>query len=175
MYAACEGSTREDQESAFVSFHLRITQRPEEPTGSDGSVADNSSLLRHPRKAEELGGSSRISLRLSPGWDHRAGIVLACGEPAEMDLRTCRDGHQMGNMEANMDPPATSFPHLTASADATHQPEPSQRGLGLQVCEEKTEIEGEERTRRSVPLFVVAGESHFLCVHSSFHAGKPVL
>lgn len=30
------------------------------------------------------GGSSRISLRLSPGWDHRAGIVLACGEPAEM-------------------------------------------------------------------------------------------
>jgi len=30
------------------------------------------------------GGSSRISLRLSPGWDHRAGIVLACGKPAEM-------------------------------------------------------------------------------------------
>lgn len=30
------------------------------------------------------GGSSRISLRLSPGWDHRAGIVLACGEPTEM-------------------------------------------------------------------------------------------
>lgn len=30
------------------------------------------------------GGSSRISLRLSPGWDHRAGIVLACGDPTEM-------------------------------------------------------------------------------------------
>lgn len=30
------------------------------------------------------GWSSRILLRLSPGWDHRAGIVLSCGEPAEM-------------------------------------------------------------------------------------------
>lgn len=30
------------------------------------------------------GGSSRISLCLSPGWDHRAGIVLACRESAEM-------------------------------------------------------------------------------------------
>ena len=30
------------------------------------------------------GGSSRISLRLSPEWDHRAGIVLARGEPSKM-------------------------------------------------------------------------------------------
>lgn len=30
------------------------------------------------------GGSSRISLRLSPEWDHRARIVLACGETTEM-------------------------------------------------------------------------------------------
>lgn len=78
------------------------------------------------------GGSSRISLRLSPGWDHRAGIVLACGEPAEMDLKPCRDGHQMDSMEANIHPPATSFPQLTASTISCHQLEPSERGLSLQ-------------------------------------------
>lgn len=30
------------------------------------------------------GWSSRSWLRLYPGWDHRAGIVLSCGEPVEM-------------------------------------------------------------------------------------------
>lgn len=30
------------------------------------------------------GWSSGILLRRSPGWDHRAGIVLSSGEPAEM-------------------------------------------------------------------------------------------
>ncbi|TDH11605.1 hypothetical protein EPR50_G00062470 [Perca flavescens] len=65
-------------------------------------------------------------------WDHRAGIVLACGEPAEMDLKPCRDGHQMGSMEANIHPPATSFPHLTASTISSHQLEPSQQRPHMQ-------------------------------------------
>lgn len=49
-----------------------------------------------------------------------------------LDTKPCRDGHQMGSMEANIHPPATSFPHLTASAISSHQLEPSQRGLNLQ-------------------------------------------
>ncbi|KAG7485032.1 hypothetical protein JOB18_001734 [Solea senegalensis] len=43
-----------------------------------------------------------------------------------MDLSACRAGHQMGNMDANMLPPASSFPHLTASTKSGHQLEPSQ-------------------------------------------------
>lgn len=48
------------------------------------------------------------------------------------DLKTCRDGHQMGSMEANTHPPATSFPHLTATTISSHQLELLQRGLHLQ-------------------------------------------
>ncbi|XP_010766853.1 SNF-related serine/threonine-protein kinase-like [Notothenia coriiceps] len=49
------------------------------------------------------------------------------------DLKPCRDGHQMGIVEANIHPPATSLPHLTFSYVSSHQLEPSQRGLNLQI------------------------------------------
>ncbi|KAF7656741.1 hypothetical protein LDENG_00037140 [Lucifuga dentata] len=78
------------------------------------------------------GWSSRISLRLSTGWDHRAGIVLACGEPAEMDLKPCTDRHQMHNMEVNIHLSESSVPLLTTSTFSTHQLEPSQQELSLQ-------------------------------------------
>lgn len=49
-----------------------------------------------------------------------------------LDLKPRRDGHQMDSMEANIHPPATSFPQLTASTISCHQLEPSERGLSLQ-------------------------------------------
>lgn len=55
--------------------------------------------------------------------------------PLLLDLKPCRDGHQMGSVEANIHPPATSFPHLTASTISRHQLEPSQRVLSLQSWE----------------------------------------
>lgn len=46
-----------------------------------------------------------------------------------LDLKPCGDGHQMGSMGANTQPPATIFPHLTASPISSHQIKPFQRGL----------------------------------------------
>lgn len=52
--------------------------------------------------------------------------------PLLLDLKPCRDGHQMGSMEAILHPPATSVLHLTSSTLSSHQVEPYQRGLCLQ-------------------------------------------
>ena len=65
------------------------------------------------------------ALSLSP-------LYFASILPLLLDLKPCRDGHQMGSTEANTHPPATTFPHLTASTNSRHQLEPSQRRLRLQ-------------------------------------------
>ncbi|KAK2844794.1 hypothetical protein Q5P01_011453 [Channa striata] len=65
-------------------------------------------------------------------WDHRAGIVLACGEPTEIDLDRCRGGQPINNMETSVHPPATSFHNQTASTISSHQREPHQPGQSLQ-------------------------------------------
>lgn len=52
--------------------------------------------------------------------------------PLLLDLKPCRDGHQMGSVEASAHPPATSFLHLTSSTISSRQLEPHQPGLCLQ-------------------------------------------
>lgn len=78
-------------------------------------------------------------------------LYFASVPPLLPDPKPGGDAHQMGSMEAGSRPPATNFPHLTASTVSRHQREPSQPGLRLHSWgQDRPERDAGSRPHRNI-------------------------
>lgn len=93
-------------------------------------------------------------------------LYFASVPPLLPDPKPGGDAHQMGSMEDGSRPPATNFPHLTASTVSRHQLEPSQPGLRLHSWGWTGQSATPEEAPTGISLDAETGEGHDTTHHN---------